>query len=802
MIVPKVSLQGVTYLDAHRRADAVDGQPGSFSPRPDKDRSQSLEAEYRRQLSVEREEPRQQDSNATTAYRGLSNGQSRRVSSSSPPPAALQEATLLLASTVAAAPMGVVERTPSIPLATLQDHEAWHRTERDVSSRHRAASIDDGATQQSKRSSPSTVMAQAPQGEDEEREACLPDYLSVRDCRVRGYSIGASNIIRGSKWDKQQTAANKAATNEARQEGSRWFQRFPTITAAAISHNGSHAAFGDESGAVSILEAGRPTPEQRRMFRAKRSMKDPTVAHHGLSSVYSYYRGTACFEAYSSLIDPLNSVEVTPAVSAMCFLPQQGNSTFVLTANEKQPKLFKVFEAYDCPRQPFRAVDMLGKKSIGPLVSSQRTRTANVRLVSKYALDHEYNVNSISASADGSQFYTSDELCVKLWSTENPDTSLNVVTLPRQHSEGFTMSEGDESVRECIRSTHVFPAEPQLLFMCTSAGLIRVFDSRVSLRWGASVGGHQIFANPQRRRWDGKFGVISNALTGGCALSPCGRYIASRDFLSVPMWDVRMVQETPATIGIPAATTARPNNSYVHRWEIHPNVRRHMDPLFESNLMVERFSIAFAQSLTGASSSHQGAVICTGSFANSLYLFDPYTGSKDYIRASDLGHSSATEAGPGVRRDVSDQLSELDKCESEVQLAKERGDEETMVLEREYQLDQVIERLARLTMTSMRRYYVPPPEHTLDALESDRLEIKSTEPPRQIRTDGEDDDDGCRSIDLDEESTISPSVPADDTGLSFESLWGARRIAHVLDTRRPGGGVWVAAGGSVSHLVV
>ncbi|CCW66171.1 unnamed protein product [Phytomonas sp. Hart1] len=292
---------------------------------------------------------------------------------------------------------------------------------------------------------------------------------------------------------------------------------------------------------------------------------------------------------YDSMIDPLSSLEVTPEVTALAFLPQIGPAAYLLTSNERIPKLFKVFQVQEsAPR--FRAVDRLDSNPIAPLMSVSSNPTVIIKPVSHYAPVHEYTIHSLHPLPDSEQFITADELTMHLWCIEHPDMSI----------ETFDMRPSCEDMpHETIRRVRHFPHEPFLLFVATSAGVVRVLDIRQSLRWCNRAS--QLFVNPPRHV-DDSYKYITNSISD-CSLSPCGRYIAGRDFMSVCLWDVRAASSanTAASISRRFSSAFRTdddngcsdNFKIVRNWELYPGLHRNLEIMYQSDFFLQKLDIQF-----------------------------------------------------------------------------------------------------------------------------------------------------------------------------------------------------------------
>lgn len=412
------------------------------------------------------------------------------------------------------------------------------------------------------------------------------------------------------------------------------FRQNPIEYISAIATSGEYVAIGERTGRVSVMRRKPISSSQRHAIAAMeqdeesyRATKESGLPAPRTQDAYNFHVSQY---AYTSVIDPLNNVEVTPNVAAMSFLPQVSTVPFLLTANEKVPKLYKIFPSVRESVEPFKMVDQLEASSVGPLTAPSRGSTVAMKMVTKYALNHEYNINALCPMPDSEQFVSADDLTMQLWCTEYPDMCIETYNL---------RPPGEEEAREAIRTVRNFPHEPFLLFVVTSAGNVRVIDMRQSLKWMNQA--PQIFFNPPREA-DGTFDHVTHSLCD-CALSPCGRYIAGRDFMTVCLWDVRS-----ATGGASTMTASSPrhkmdsfipeSNNYlpVRVWELHPHLRDDLETLYQSDLLFERFDIAFLNR------TH----VCTGGFSNSLYTLDVTEGDM----SSQLSETASSSAAGGVRQ--------------------------------------------------------------------------------------------------------------------------------------------------------
>lgn len=457
------------------------------------------------------------------------------------------------------------------------------------------------------------------------------DYMSA-------YGARAAAPTSSSTAESSAGTGGPAATAAAGAHITTTFHQNPSQYISAIASQGGFVAVGDRTGRVVVLRQREMTaPARRTLLEAiQRSeeaeegdaMAATTVANTSptstspapapqqpprslavLNNVRDPYAFHVAQQAYVPVIDTLNSVEVSPNVTALAFLPQTSPTTYLLTANEKVPKLYKIMSVRESANS-FRAVDKIGTKTIGPLTASSRASTVAMKPVARYAMNHEYNIHSICPIAFSDQFATADDATVLLWCTEYPDTSIETFDLRSPYDDG---------PREAIRCVRTFPHEPFLVFVTTSAGTVRVVDTRQTLRWADQSA--QVFSNPPRDE-DEPFSNVTNSICD-CALSPSGRYIAGRDFMSVCLWDIRMAGAAPSS---PRRGTVSSRSGdqggdcgVVRRWELYPALRPDLESIYQSNLLFERFDVQFLS----------GNQVCTGGFNNTLYTMNVEATSAD-----------------------------------------------------------------------------------------------------------------------------------------------------------------------------
>lgn len=145
---------------------------------------------------------------------------------------------------------------------------------------------------------------------------------------------------------------------------------------------------------------------------------------------------------------------------------------------------------------------------------------------------HAYNINSLSTCTDTTTFLSADDLRVNLWSLDNPSVSYCIVDLKPPNSEDLT---------ELINSAKFHTRHCNIFAYSTSKGNLRLGDTRVGAvcdrhTKAFSVGGSLSNGEEGSRTFPEE--IVSSI--SGFEFSGDGRYIVSRDFFSLKIWDMAM----------------------------------------------------------------------------------------------------------------------------------------------------------------------------------------------------------------------------------------------------------------------
>ena len=149
---------------------------------------------------------------------------------------------------------------------------------------------------------------------------------------------------------------------------------------------------------------------------------------------------------------------------------------------------------------------------------------------------HQYNINSLSVSADGESFLSADDLRINMWNLNNDILAYNVVDLKPPNIDELS---------EVITYVEHHPTRSELFLFSSSKGYVCTCDLRMNSRFekGKNTALYMFEDEPSRKNFFTDIvSSVSRAKFSPLADDP---YIFSRDYLSVHVWDIRNTR-TPA----------------------------------------------------------------------------------------------------------------------------------------------------------------------------------------------------------------------------------------------------------------
>ncbi|XP_021565196.1 serine/threonine-protein phosphatase 2A 55 kDa regulatory subunit B delta isoform-like [Carlito syrichta] len=316
------------------------------------------------------------------------------------------------------------------------------------------------------------------------------------------------------------------------------------ISTVEFNCSGDLLATGDKGGRVVIFQ---------------REQENKSRPHpRGEYNVYS------TFQSHEPEFDYLKSLEIEEKINKIRWLPQQNAAHFLLSTNDKTIKLWKISErdkraeGYNLKdedgrlRDPFRitALRVPILKPMDLMVEASPRRI--------FANAHTYHINSISVNSDHETYLSADDLRINLWHLEITDRSFNIVDIKPANMEELT---------EVITAAEFHPHQCNVFVYSSSKGTIRLCDMRSS----ALCDRHsKFFEEPEDPSSRSFFSEIISSISD-VKFSHSGRYMMTRDYLSVKVWDLNM--------------ESRP----VETHQVHEYLRSKLCSLYENDCIFDKF---------------------------------------------------------------------------------------------------------------------------------------------------------------------------------------------------------------------
>ncbi|XP_025051120.1 protein phosphatase 2, regulatory subunit B, gamma isoform X2 [Alligator sinensis] len=352
------------------------------------------------------------------------------------------------------------------------------------------------------------------------------------------------------------------------------------ISTVEFNHTGELLATGDKGGRVVIFQ------------REPESKNEPYS--QGEYNVYS------TFQSHEPEFDYLKSLEIEEKINKIKWLPQQNAAHSLLSTNDKTIKLWKITERDKRP-EGYNLKDEEGKlKDLSTVTSLQVPVLKPMDLMVEvtprriFANGHTYHVNSISVNSDCETYMSADDLRINLWHLAITDRSFNIVDIKPANMEDLT---------EVITASEFHPHHCNLFVYSSSKGSLRLCDMRASALCDKHSKLYEEPEDPSNRSF---FSEIISSVSD-VKFSHSGRYMLTRDYLTVKVWDLNM--ETKP----------------VETYQVHDYLRSKLCSLYENDCIFDKFECAWNGS---------DSVIMTGAYNNFFRMFDRNTKRDVTLEAS------------------------------------------------------------------------------------------------------------------------------------------------------------------------
>ncbi|KAL8118715.1 serine/threonine protein phosphatase 2A 55 kDa regulatory subunit B beta isoform-like isoform X2 [Apium graveolens] len=400
-------------------------------------------------------------------------------------------------------------------------------------------------------------------------------------------------------------------------------QEVDIISAIEFDKSGDHLATGDRGGRVVLFE--RTDTKEHGGSRRDLERMDYLVSRH------PEFRYKTEFQSHEPEFDYLKSLEIEEKINKIRWCQTANGALFLLSTNDKTIKFWKVQEkkvkkisemntdlgksngngsiassSVSTSPSSYRANGGCSDASLSfssnelsfppggisslrlPVVTSNETSLmARCRRV--YAHAHDYHINSISNNSDGETFVSADDLRINLWNLEISNQSFNIVDVKPANMEDLT---------EVITAAEFHPTHCNTLAYSSSKGSIRLID----LRQSALCDTHSKLFEEQEAPGSRSFFTEIIASISDIKFGKDGRYLLSRDYMTLKLWDINM------------------DSGPVSTFQVHEYLRPKLCDLYENDSIFDKFECCL---------SGDGQRVATGSYSNLFRVFGSTAGSTE-----------------------------------------------------------------------------------------------------------------------------------------------------------------------------
>ncbi|XP_026449565.1 serine/threonine protein phosphatase 2A 55 kDa regulatory subunit B beta isoform-like isoform X1 [Papaver somniferum] len=397
------------------------------------------------------------------------------------------------------------------------------------------------------------------------------------------------------QWKFSQVFGERAAGEEV--------QEVDIISAIEFDKSGEHLATGDRGGRVVLFEK---TDGKDFTFRKELEKTDYSIARH------PEFRYKTEFQSHEPEFDYLKSLEIEEKINKVRWCQTSNGALFLLSTNDKTVKYWKVQEK-KIKKVAEVNLDTSGAKSNGglpgkigagsdfvfppggipslhlPVVIVGQETNLVPRCRRVFAHAHDYHINSIANNSDGETFISADDLRINLWNLEISNQSFNIVDVKPVNMEDLT---------EVITSAEFHPTHCHTLAYSSSKGTICLIDMRQSALCDSHA---KIFIENDTPGSRSFFTEIIASISD-IKFGRDGRYILSRDYMTLKLWDLNMEASPVAT------------------FQVHEHLRPKLCDLYENDSIFDKFECCL---------SGDGLRVATGSYSNLFRVFGSAPGSNE-----------------------------------------------------------------------------------------------------------------------------------------------------------------------------
>ncbi|KAH3744720.1 protein phosphatase 2A regulatory subunit PR55 [Pelomyxa schiedti] len=327
------------------------------------------------------------------------------------------------------------------------------------------------------------------------------------------------------------------------------------VSAVQFDSTGEYLAAGDKGGRIVMFKKDDTKDKNR-------NRADP-----GCKVEFKFCQE---FQSHVLEFDCLKSMDIEEKINKIRFLHRRAEAHHLLTTNDKTIKLWKVFERKPKSIVKSSSTDGLQVPRVTP--TGESVKMATTRFV--YSNAHTFHIHSISVNSDQETFISADDLRINLWNLNHNEQTFNIVDIKPPNME---------ELAEVITCAEFHPSHCSLFAYSSSRGAIRLGDLRQSSLCDTST--VRVFEEPEDTSNRSFFADVTMSISD-LKFSLDGRYLVSRDFMTLKLWDINM-DSRPVKV--------------VH---VHDYLKSKLTDLYESENIFDKFECAVngdsTQMMTGS----------------------------------------------------------------------------------------------------------------------------------------------------------------------------------------------------------
>lgn len=257
----------------------------------------------------------------------------------------------------------------------------------------------------------------------------------------------------------------------------------------------------------------------------------------------------------------------------------------------------------------FEKTDKKVVKSAGKDLNMPKLQPVESSLLSQpqksFPNKHLTNILSISPSLNEEYLLSADEAQIFLWSLEDPQKPFMAID--------YLADQKVEDMKENISCAKMHPASDSLFVFGTNKGTLKLVDMRVSAICDNTALNFKYETAGKKNFFSDMVSSYSSA-----ELMKGGKYLVSRDYLTVKIWDICNTKKPISVI------------------TVQESVKAKLCEMFENDCILDRFC---------SSASPDGNTILTGNYNNCFHLIDTIDGSNTQY---ELNYKKTTVSRPMI----------------------------------------------------------------------------------------------------------------------------------------------------------